>query len=131
MLTGVDSHNYTYSFEPKCDFSANYATAREILEYFTGFVDRHNLRKYIHCQHSVVGAHWDERGAEWVVQIRSTRGTSIRRCDFLINGSGILNSPRWPDIPGLASFSGPVIHTALWDGSVEFTGKRVGLIGMG
>ncbi|GFN17165.1 hypothetical protein AtubIFM54640_005686 [Aspergillus tubingensis] len=127
----IPAHNYTYSFEPKPDFSATYAAAGEIQQYFKSFVDRHDLRRYIHCDHSVVGAHWDEQSAEWVVQVQYTGGVLIRRCDFLINGSGILNSPRWPDIPGLRLFNGAVIHTALWDERVDLTGKRVGLIGMG
>ncbi|KAL4939223.1 hypothetical protein BDV06DRAFT_225194, partial [Aspergillus oleicola] len=35
----VPAHNYTYSFEPKWDWSANYAGSEEIFKYFSDFVD--------------------------------------------------------------------------------------------
>ncbi|KAF4120117.1 Flavin-binding monooxygenase-like [Geosmithia morbida] len=41
----------------------------------------------------------------------------------LINGTGILNNWKWPDIEGFEEFAGPKIHSAAWDHSVEFEGK--------
>jgi cation diffusion facilitator CzcD-associated flavoprotein CzcO len=128
----ADSHNYTFSFEPKWNWSATFASAPEICEYLAGFVDKYGLRSYIHCQHQVVGAHWDEAHAEWVVQIQTaTQEIIVRRCDFLIGATGILNAWRWPAIPGLQSFQGKLVHSAHWDKDIELGGKRVGLIGNG
>lgn len=50
---------------------------------------------------------------------------------MLINGSGILNKWRWPDIKGLHSFRGKLLHSARWDQTIDWTGKRVALIGNG
>lgn len=44
---------------------------------------------------------------------------------------GPLNIPKYPDIPGLFQFSGPLFHTSQWDHTVELYGKRVGIIGAG
>ncbi|KAL4861634.1 hypothetical protein BDV12DRAFT_203834 [Aspergillus spectabilis] len=127
----VPAHNYTYSFEPKWDWSANYASAPEIFKYFSDFADKHGLRDYVHCNHKVVHAAWDEAAAEWVVQVEADGSRSEHRCDFFVNAAGILNSWRWPAIPGLHSFKGTLLHSADWDGSIDLTGKHVGLIGNG
>lgn len=44
---------------------------------------------------------------------------------FLINASGVMTTPRLPDIDGLENFTGPAMHTARWDHSLDLTGKRV------
>ena len=44
---------------------------------------------------------------------------------------GQLNRPQLPDIPGLESFEGPLFHSARWDHSFDYTGKRVAVIGAG
>lgn len=51
--------------------------------------------------------------------------------DILINGSGLLNRWRWPDIPNLHSFQGTLVHSAAWDPNLDWTGKRVALVGNG
>jgi cation diffusion facilitator CzcD-associated flavoprotein CzcO len=128
----VPSHNYTYSFEPKWDWSANYAGSEEIFKYFSDFVDKYGLREYITCNHKVVHAEWDETNSEWEVRIEKANGAVfVQRCDFFISAAGILNSWRWPAIPGLQSFKGVLLHSANWDQNVDLKGKHVGLIGNG
>lgn len=51
--------------------------------------------------------------------------------EILINACGILNNPQMPNIEGLSSFKGPLLHTADWDDSVTLHDKRVGIIGAG
>ncbi|KAL3474465.1 hypothetical protein BJX99DRAFT_248248 [Aspergillus californicus] len=128
----VPAHNYTYSFEPKWDWSANYAGSEEIFKYFSDFVHKHGLREYISCSHKVVRAEWDEANAEWEVHVEKQNGALyIQRCDFFISAAGILNSWRWPAIPSLQTFKGSLLHSANWDQSVDLKGKHVGLIGNG
>lgn len=125
-------HNYVYSFEPKWDWSANYASSREIFTYFSDFANKYGLREYIATKHEVVGAHWNEESAEWSVQIKRPDGSTFeQRADFLINAAGILNAWRWPAIPGLQSFKGDLLHSAAWDDSVALAGRHIGLIGNG
>ena len=51
---------------------------------------------------------------------------------FLVTAVGCLSAPIAPDIPGLDGFDGDVYFTATWPREgVDFTGKRVGLIGTG
>ncbi|KAK8074119.1 FAD/NAD(P)-binding domain-containing protein [Apiospora phragmitis] len=128
------AHNYTYSFEPKWDWSSKYASATEIFQYFSDFATKYDLRRYISFSHEVVGAQWDEDVKEWIVDVREggPNGHTIRRhADFLINASGVLNKWKWPNIADFDAFKGPKIHSASWDQNVDLKGKRVGLIGNG
>jgi cation diffusion facilitator CzcD-associated flavoprotein CzcO len=66
------------------------------------------------------------------VKVRKPNGAIFeQQCDFLINGAGILNAWRWPDIAGLDSFQGTLVHTAQWDAAIDVEGKKVGIIGNG
>lgn len=129
----VPSHNYTWSFEPKLDWSGVYAKSSEIYEYFDGFSRKYGLDQYCKTQHQVSGAQWNASRRGWDVQVLDlATGTIIDDyCDILVNAGGILNAWRWPAIPGLKNYKGTLLHTAAWDTNVDLTGKHVGLIGNG
>lgn len=48
-----------------------------------------------------------------------------------INGTGLLNTWKWPEIKGLFDFKGDLMHSAKWNHDVDVTNKRIGLIGTG
>ncbi|KAH7083601.1 hypothetical protein FB567DRAFT_604618 [Paraphoma chrysanthemicola] len=129
----IPAHNYTYSFHPNPDWSANYAGSSEIYNYFKNFAETYGLRDYITCSHQVTSAVWVENAKEWNLSIRnSDNGTVFEKsCDFFINAAGVLNNWRWPAVSGLESFKGPLLHSAAWNQSIDLSGKRVGLIGNG
>ncbi|KAK3068050.1 hypothetical protein LTR53_014669 [Teratosphaeriaceae sp. CCFEE 6253] len=129
----VPSHNYTWSFEPKLDWSAVYAGSGEIFEYFNSFAAKYRLHKYVKTRHQVSASTWDDSDSRWHVTVKDLQtGQDVHdSCDILINASGILNNWRWPAIPGLHDFQGPLLHTANWDANVQLAGKHVGLIGNG
>lgn len=81
----------------------------------------------------MVDARWDEGTAKWNIKVTNlTTGTSFPdNCDVFINASGLLNAWKWPEIPGLMSYKGTLLHTAKWDTNVDLTGKNIGLIGNG
>ncbi|TVY21170.1 putative sterigmatocystin biosynthesis monooxygenase [Lachnellula arida] len=129
----VPSHCYTWSFEPKTDWSANYATSKEIFKYFNDFSKRHGLEKYIALQHEVVGATWDEETAQWQVQVKDLQSgiVSSASAHVLINAGGILNAWKYPPIPGIKDYKGDLVHSAAWPQDLDLKGKVVGLIGNG
>jgi cation diffusion facilitator CzcD-associated flavoprotein CzcO len=129
----VPSHNYTWSFEPKLDWSSVYPPAEEIYEYFEGFARKYALHQYVRLRHQVVGARWDHATGGYDVEVHDLEEkiTLTDRCDILINAAGILNKWKWPNIPGLRTFKGTLLHTARWDPEVSLEGKHVGIIGNG
>lgn len=129
----VPAHNYTYSFEPKHDWSSVYASSTEIKGYFTEFCNKHALDRHIRLSHCVKNAAWIETDGEWEVEVLdiNSKHTIRDRCQILIHACGYLNKPAFPNIPGRQSFKGAVVHTGHWDKSVELGGKSVALVGSG
>lgn len=128
----VPAHIYTFPFEPNPDWSAYYASGREILEYFKRTVAKYGLDRDVKCSHRVEGAVFDERRGKWMLSVRNGRGEVLEdECDVLISATGFLSHWRWPSIAGLHDFEGHLCHSAVWDGDNDFRGKHVAVIGNG
>ena len=134
-LTGysVPSHNYTYSFEPKPDWTSVYPRALEIQTYFNDFSEKYGLQKYIKLCHKVQSAVWNESDCRWRLTIEDLASGSTFEtfCDILIDAGGYLNHWKLPDFPGSEKFKGTLVHSAGWKDSVKLEGQKVGLIGNG
>lgn len=74
---------------------------------------------------------WDDIRGKWIIRVESDGVIKEDEADVLVNGSGILNKWRWPEIQGLQSFRGKLLHSASWDTTLDWTGKRVAIIGNG
>jgi cation diffusion facilitator CzcD-associated flavoprotein CzcO len=81
----------------------------------------------------VVECRWDEDKGIWnlIIEDQSSKARWNDWAHVLINGTGILNSWKWPEIEGLHDFKGGLMHSANWDHSVDFDNKVVGVIGTG
>lgn len=91
------------------------------------------MDRYLKTQHEVVGASWSDEAGKWTVQVKDHTSDQVFAddCDFLVVSTGILNSWKWPDIPGLHNFQGKLMHTADYDDSYDIKGKEVAVIGGG
>ncbi|KID76808.1 Flavin monooxygenase-like protein, partial [Metarhizium brunneum ARSEF 3297] len=129
----VPSHNYQFTWEPNPEWTNFYSSAPEILEYFKRLATKYELYRFIKLGHKVIHARWDGEQGIWNVKIENVSDGSVIDdwCHFLINGSGILNNWKWPDIPGLDSFRGRLLHSAAWDPSADWRGKSVAVLGCG
>lgn len=128
----IDSVDYSFSFSPELqdewDWSERYATQPELEAYFNHVADRFHLRELIDLNTRVTHAHFNEETSEWHV---GTTADSYRG-RYLIMATGPLSVPYKPSISGLSSFEGRVLHSAEWPREpVDFTGRRVGVIGTG
>lgn len=117
---------YQLSFAPSFLWSRIFATAPEIQRYCEEVADRYGLRDNIHLNEAVTSAQWQDSAKCWQIVTASGRRLSA---DVVIGALGQLNRPQWPDIKGRESFGGASMHSARWDHSVDFAGKRVGVIG--
>jgi cyclohexanone monooxygenase len=129
----VESVDYSYSFDPdleqEWEWSERYASQPEILAYLNHVADRFDLRRDIIFDTRVTAAEFDEAAGRWSVRTDTGREFSARWC---VMAAGCLSAPNTPDYPGVETFTGHQYHTARWphDG-VDFTGRRVGIIGTG
>jgi cation diffusion facilitator CzcD-associated flavoprotein CzcO len=123
----IPSQVYSYSFAPHLEWSRVFAPGAEIQEYLLGVVRRYGLRDKASLGTELLGAHWDDEQALWVADT----STGTYRARFMIVGTGVLEEPRVPDIPGLAEFPGRVFHSARWPGDADLSGRRVAVLGTG
>lgn len=96
-------------------------------------VDKFDLRRHIHPQVECVGATWNVRKEKWDVKLRDI-ATGIefeRAASVFVSAVGAISLPRDVKFPGQEKFAGPIFHTARWDHSVDYTDKRVAVIGNG
>jgi 4-hydroxyacetophenone monooxygenase len=131
---GVDTpnHFYSYAFEPNHDWSYYFAKRDELWRYFERIADKYDLRSHIRFSTEVAEARYDETDACWRITTQTADGQSQEMsARVLISAVGVLNRPKLPDIAGLSSFAGPCFHTAQWDQSFDWRGKRVAMIGTG
>ncbi|MHC3001228.1 flavin-containing monooxygenase [Gordonia sp. GN26] len=126
------SHYYSYSFELNPEWTRYYPTGPEYQRYLLSVVDKYGLREHIRLNTEVVSATWSEGDQRWQVVIRDAAGkTSTRSARAVVSALGMLNAPNIPDVPGLDSFAGTVVHTAQWDPALDLTGKKVIVLGTG
>jgi cyclohexanone monooxygenase len=129
----IPSLHYSYSFsdevQQEWSWSEKYAAQPEILAYLEFVAKKFDLNKDIRFSTRVVGAEWDAAAAFWRV---SLSGGAILTARFFISGVGVLSTANTPYFEGAERFTGAVYHTSQWPkGGVDFTGKRVGVIGTG
>jgi len=124
----IRSHLYSYSFEPKADWSREFAPWHEILGYIEHCVDKYGIRPHIRFGAEMTGAEYDEQRATWQVSIADG---SLVRGRAVVIGQGPLHVPNVPELPGLERFEGKAFHSAGWDHDYDLTGKRVAVIGTG
>ncbi len=129
----VPSLEYSYQFseelEQEWDWSERYAPQPEILAYANHVADRFDLKRDITFSTRVTAAAYDADAARWRVE---TDIGAIFDAHWVVMATGCLSSTNKPAFEGLESYRGETYHTGEWshDG-VDFTGKRVAVIGTG
>ena len=129
----VESLVYCYSFSPVIDaewkWSERYSGRDEIVRYLQFVATRLDLRKDIRFNSRLTKAHWNDSEALWYFETEN--GDRYRARQFL-SSPGPISTPIMPDIPGIETFKGTIIHTARWPEQYpDFEGKNVGIIGTG
>ncbi len=129
----IESLEYSYSFSPELEqewhWPDRYATQPQILQYIEHVADRLDLRKDVTLNTRVLSATFDSASNLWT--ITTDKGDTVS-APYIVMATGNLSTPRVPDFPGLSSFQGEWYHTGLWPHEgVDFTGKRVAVIGTG
>jgi len=129
----IESLDYSYSFDEDLQqewhWSERYASQPEILRYINHVADRFNLRPDIILNTRVSAAEFVESDSEWRL---TTASGDIFTGQFCVMACGVLSAAQVPLLPGLDAFQGEWYHTGAWPhDDVDFTGKRVGVIGTG
>jgi cation diffusion facilitator CzcD-associated flavoprotein CzcO len=124
----VQSHLYSYSFEPNPEWSRQFAPQPETWAYLRKCATKYGIGPQIRYNANVVNARFDEASSTWVVTTADGRqflGQS------LVWGGGALSNPFIPKMAGSETFTGEMFHSAVWRHDVDLRNKRIAVIGSG
>jgi cation diffusion facilitator CzcD-associated flavoprotein CzcO len=122
----IPSHLYCYSFEPNPNWSRKFSPQPEIQAYIERCTEKYDVKRHIQLNTAVEEFRFDDQRKLWVARLAD--GSTVA-AHHVIFATGGLHLPAFPDIPGMNNFQGPSMHSAQWDHSVDFGGKRVAVIG--
>jgi monooxygenase len=129
-----DMHTLGYRFKP-WTAAKSISDGESILNYVRETARDSRIDTKIRFQHRVVRAEWSSEGALWTVEAeRVDSGESVRvTCSYLWVCSGYYRYDRGftPEFPGVEDFSGEVVHPQHWPADLDYSGKRVVVIGSG
>lgn len=128
LAVDVPTTTYSYFFEPNPNWSRLFSTGAEIKQYADDVADKYDVRRHMRFNVVVSGARWDDEAACWQVTLADGETLSAR---YLFTATGFLSQPRLPEISGIETFEGRVLHTTDWDDSFDPAGQRVAVIGTG
>ena len=130
-----DSEAYIYCFTwdkqllQEWEWSERYPEQPEILRYLEHVAKRHDLKRDMQFSTRVTGAEFNEASNLWTV--RTDKGEAVT-ARYLIAAVGSLSTTNMPQFEGLKTFKGKWYHTSQFPhGGVDFTNKRVGMVGTG
>ncbi|UFS58760.1 flavin-containing monooxygenase [Subtercola endophyticus] len=129
----IPSLFYTVSYTPEINdewsWPERFGTHAAIREYMEEIARREDMLKDISFSTVLTGATWNDETSRWTSVTDSGEEIESR---YLILATGALSESRVPAIPGLDGFEGRWFHTGRWPHEeIDFTGRRVALIGTG
>lgn len=132
-VVDIESIEYSFSFsdeiQQEWNWKRRYSTRDELMEYINWVADKLDLRRSITFNTRISSAVFDEAANLW--SLTTDKGDVIK-AHYCIMATGFLSAPNEPRFEGLADFKGETYHSAKWPkNKVDFSGKRVGIIGVG
>jgi monooxygenase len=131
-----DSDMFTlgYGFRPWQEAKA-IADGPSIRTYIRDTARDNDVERHIRFHHRVVRADWSSADARWTVEAErtDTHETVRLTCDFLFGCTGYYRYDEGftPHFEGRERFKGEIIHPQHWPEDLDYTGKRVVIIGSG
>ncbi len=129
-----DSSMFTLSFpwEPWTR-KEGVADGEHIREYMTATAHKYGIDRHIQFNSYVRSADWDSATDTWTVTVEQNGARRLYRSRFLFFASGYYNYDEGytPDFPGIEQFGGTVIHPQHWPEDLDYTGKKIVVIGSG
>lgn len=109
------------------------ADGDKIRDYMEDAARKHGILPHVRFHTTVTSADWDSETDTWTIQATENGRPKQYRTRFVFFGSGYYNydQPHTPDFPGIDSFQGEVVHPQFWPENLDYSGKKVVVIGSG
>ena len=129
-----DLHTFGYEFKPWRDEDA-IASADKILAYLRETATENGIDANIRFHHKVLGAAWSTPDARWTVDVeRADTGELVQfRANWIFCAGGYYRYDEGytPEFEGRDRFGGQIVHPQHWPEDLDYTGKKVVIIGSG
>jgi monooxygenase len=128
-----DLHTFGFAFKP-WNHDKAIASADTILAYLRETTAENGIDRHIRLGHKVITAAWSSADARWRVEVERSDGTRLAMtCRWLFCASGYYDYQRGfrPRLPGEEHFAGTIVHPQQWPEDLDYTGKRVVVVGSG
>ena len=127
-----DMHTLGFRFKPWIH-KKSIADASSILEYLNETVDEYGIRDKIVFNQKVTSANWLAEKSLWELSVLDEGQKISMTCNFLFLCGGYYSydKPYMPKFPQQDRFEGQVIHPQFWDESMDYSDKKVIVIGSG
>jgi len=129
-----DLHTFGYAFKPWENDKA-IADGGDILAYLRETVAENHIGPRIRFRHKVRGAAWSSAEARWLVDVENTETSehSTISAGWLYCAGGYYRYDEGftPEFPGRDRFDGPIVHPQHWPEDLDYSGKKVVIIGSG
>ena len=129
-----DSDMFTFGFKWRhWEGDVALADGPSILEYLRTVAREYGVDRLIRYRHRVVAASWDSDTDLWTVEVEHDGETVTYTTNFLWACGGYYDYDRGftPDFAGQEDFRGTVVHPQHWPEDLDYTGKKVVVIGSG
>ncbi|KAJ4160159.1 hypothetical protein NW754_003283 [Fusarium falciforme] len=133
IRSDTDLHSFGFSWFPWVEKRA-IADGGSIVRYLRNAAEKEGIDRHMQFKRRVISANWDSSNQSWSLVVATDLGQTLEyQARFLILGTGYYDytEPRTPDIPGLDSFNGQVIHPQFWPENLDYADKEVVIVGSG
>lgn len=129
-----DMFTFGYNFKPWLN-AQTLADGPSIKRYVEEAASENGVDKNIHFGLKMLSADWSSKDARWTVAVldEASGETQHFSCNFLLNCTGYYNYDQGfrPEFPGEENYKGVKIHPQHWPEDLDYSGKKVVVIGSG
>lgn len=128
-----DLHTFGFSWRPWSGQKA-IADGEFIRSYIQESAEEYGIDKKIRFHHRLLAADWSSDNQRWALEVLDSEGKKKTfTARFVVFGTGYYdyNQPLQTHIPGIDNFEGQIIHPQFWPEDLEYTGKKIIIIGSG
>ncbi|MGH3958684.1 flavin-containing monooxygenase [Mycobacterium sp.] len=129
-----DSDMFTLGFRFKPWRSAkSIADGASIKAYIKEAATENGIDSHVRYRHRVVAADWSDADNRWTLSTETDGQQSEITCTFLLVCSGYYNYDEGfsPKFEGAEEFRGAIVHPQHWPDDLDYTGKKIVVIGSG
>jgi len=127
-----DLQTFGFAWRP-WEADKSIADGASIVKYVKESAAMYGIDKKVRFHHKMLSANWSTEQQKWCLDVEANGKVSKYYANFIIMSTGYYdyNEPLQTVITGLENFKGTIVHPQFWPEDLDYTGKRMVIIGSG